>query len=119
LAGTYDELGKNEMAGKEVAMPAPGIKWNKLGELYQGFYEKNKELSLSKLLKKFEKTKSAFIGFIDQLDEDVIFGENKRKWASSTPSKWPIWKWIHINSKAPFTNFRTKIRKGTKDKINL
>jgi hypothetical protein len=106
---------KNEMAGKEVIMPAPGIKWNKLDDLYQGFYEKNKELSLSKLLKKFEKTKLTFIEFINQLDEDVIFGENKRKWASSTPSKWPIWKWIHINSVAPFTNFRTKIRKWKKE----
>ena len=96
---------KNEMAGKEVIMPAPGIKWNKLDDLYQSFYEKNKELSLSKLLKKFEKTKLTFIEFINRLDEDVIFGENKRKWASSTPSKWPIWKWIHINSVAPFTNF--------------
>jgi hypothetical protein len=106
---------KSEIAGKEVIMPAPGIKWNKLGDLYQSFYEKYKELSLSNLLKKFEKTKSAFIKFIDQLDEDEIFGENKRKWASSTPSKWPIWKWIHINSVAPFTNFRTKIRKWKKE----
>jgi hypothetical protein len=106
---------KNEIAGKEVIMPAPGIKWNKLGDLYQGFYEKNRELSLSKLLKKFEKTKLTFIEFINGLDEDVIFGENKRRWASSTPSKWPVWKWIHINSVAPFTNFRTKIRKWKKE----
>jgi hypothetical protein len=49
---------KNEMANKEVAMPAPGIKWNKLGDLYQSFYEKYKELSLSNPLKKIEKTKS-------------------------------------------------------------
>jgi hypothetical protein len=107
---------KNEMAGKEVIMPAPGIKWNKLGDLYQSFYEKYKELSLSRLLKKFEKTNLAFIEFIAQLDEDVIFGENKREWASSTTSKWPVWKWIHINSVAPFTNFRVKIRKWKKEK---
>jgi len=107
---------KDEIAGKEVVMPAPGIKWNKMDELYQSFYAKNKELSLSKLMKKFEKTKSTFIDFIGKLDEDILFGENKRKWASSTPSKWPVWKWIHINSVAPFTNFRPKIRKWKKEK---
>ncbi|MDR2081767.1 MAG: ClbS/DfsB family four-helix bundle protein [Campylobacteraceae bacterium] len=88
---------KDETAGKEIIMPAAKIKWNRLGELYQSFYEKYNELSLSKLLTKFEKTKSAFVEFIEQLDEDVIFGENRRKWASSTPSKWPVWKWLHIN----------------------
>src|SRR5215510_14626282 len=106
---------KNEMAGKEVIMPAPGIKWNKMEELYQSFYAKNKELSLPKLLKKFDKNKTAFIEFIVKLDEEVIFGENKRQWASSTPSILPVWKWLHINSVAPFTNFRPKIRKWKKE----
>jgi hypothetical protein len=106
--------GKDEMAGKDVVTPTPEIKWNKLGDLYQSFYEKYKEPSLLKLLKKFDETYLAFIELVDKLDEDVIFGENKRKWASSTPSKWPVWKWLHINSVAPFTNFRTKIRKWKK-----
>ena len=104
----------DEMAGKEVVMPAPGIKWNKMGDLYQRFYEKYADLSLPKLLKKFEKTKCEFIEFIARTDEAVIFGANKRKWASSTPSKWPVWKWLHINSVAPFTSFRAKIRKWKK-----
>ena len=105
---------KNELAGKEAIMPAPGIKWNKMNDLYQSFYEKYKDLTLQKLLKKFEKAKSTFIELINGLDEDIVFGENKRKWACSTPSKWPVWKWFHINSVAPFTNFRTKIRKWKK-----
>jgi hypothetical protein len=106
---------KTELAGKEVVMPAPGIKWNKMDDLHQSFYAKQKDLTLPKLLKKFEKTKTAFIDFIENLGDDVLFGENKRKWASSTPSKWPVWKWIHINSVAPFTNFRPKIKKWKKE----
>ncbi|KWZ73162.1 hypothetical protein HMPREF3198_01521 [Winkia neuii] len=30
------------------------------------------------------------------------------------PSAWPVWKWVHINTVAPFTTFRTKIRKWKK-----
>lgn len=39
------------------------------------------------------------------------------EWASSTPSKWRVWKWIHINIVAPFKSFRTKIRKWKKTEI--
>nr|WP_283777497.1 ClbS/DfsB family four-helix bundle protein [Paenibacillus sp. J2TS4] len=35
----------------------------------------------------------------------------QKKWAASTPANWSIWKWIHINTVAPFKTFRTKIRK--------
>ncbi|GBR77326.1 protein DUF1706 [Candidatus Termititenax persephonae] len=105
---------KDELAGKDVILPAPGMKWNNLGKLYQSFYEKYQGLSLAKLLQKFAKTQAAFVEFVAGLAEDVLFGQNKRKWASSTPSQWPVWKWLHINSVAPFTNFRAKIRKWKK-----
>jgi hypothetical protein len=105
---------KDEMAGKKVVTPKPNIKWNKLGELYQSFYEEYKELTLEKLLKIFEKANKDFVNWIKSLNDKILFDENQRQWASSTPSKWPVWKWIHINSVAPFTNFRGKIRKWKK-----
>lgn len=40
-----------------------------------------------------------------------------RNW-SSNKAQWPIWKWIHINSVAPFKNFRTKIRRWKKLSLN-
>nr|WP_231284711.1 ClbS/DfsB family four-helix bundle protein [Leptotrichia hofstadii] len=49
--------------------------------------------------------------------EKELFKQNQRQWASTTPSNWPIWKWIHINTVAPFKTFRTKIRKWKKLKI--
>ena len=57
------------------------------------------------------------LGWMDLLlgwerDEQAgLFGEQRRAWASSTPSAWPVWKWIHINTVAPFTTFRAKVRK--------
>jgi hypothetical protein len=44
------------MMGKNVVTPTPEIKWNKPGDLYQSFYEKYKEPSLLKLLKKLVKS---------------------------------------------------------------
>lgn len=50
----------------------------------------------------------------DGLTESELFESGQRAWASSTPSAWPVWKWVHINTVAPFTTFRTKIRKWKK-----
>ncbi|MFZ3195383.1 MAG: ClbS/DfsB family four-helix bundle protein, partial [Bacillus mycoides] len=41
------------------------------------------------------------------------FQSEQRKWAT-TKAMWPVWKWVHINTVAPFMNFRTKIRKWKK-----
>lgn len=47
------------------------------------------------------------------ITEEELFIPEVRKWATTT-AKWPVYKWIHINSVAPFTNFRSKIRKWKK-----
>ena len=51
--------------------------------------------------------------WIEMLNDKELFEPEQRKWAT-TKAKWPLYKWIHINSVAPFTNFRTKIRKWKK-----
>lgn len=51
--------------------------------------------------------------WLNTLTDEELFEPCQRKWAT-TSAKWPIWKWVHINSVAPFTNFRTKIRKWKK-----
>jgi hypothetical protein len=106
---------KNELAGREVVLPAPGIKWNQIGTLQQKFYADHQKLTLAELLNKFAKTKNKFTAWIDSLEDKTLFGQNQRKWASSTPSKWPVWKWLHINSVAPFSSFRAKIRKWKRE----
>lgn len=50
---------------------------------------------------------------IESFSDDELFLPNQRSWAT-TKAMWPVWKWIHINTVAPFTNFRTKIRKWKK-----
>lgn len=105
---------RDELTGKEVTTPALGYKWNELGGLYQSFYTQYENYSLSELKNEYIETVAKFVEWVDSFTEKEIFEQDVRKWASSTPSKWPIWKWAHINSVAPFKSFRTKIRKWEK-----
>jgi len=105
---------KDELAGKEVITPAPGIKWNEIGKLVQTFYDKHNKGDLKSLLSEFAKTKEEFVEWIATLDEKTLFELNQRKWAY-IKAGWPVWKWLHINSVAPFTNFRPQIRKWKKE----
>jgi hypothetical protein len=104
----------DELAGKKVNMPAPGYKWNQMGALYQGFYDKYKNESLAQLRKLFISAVYSLVEWLDAFTDEELFKPGGRKWATSTPSNWPIWKWVYINTVAPFKSFRSQIRKWKK-----
>ncbi|MGT2715414.1 ClbS/DfsB family four-helix bundle protein [Streptococcus respiraculi] len=106
---------KDEQAGLDVITPHGDFKWNQLSGLYQRFYREYENYSLQELITQFEKEVGAILEQVNRYTDEELFQPEIRKWASSTPSKWPVWKWIHINTVAPFTNFRTKIRKWKKE----
>lgn len=105
---------KDELSGKDVATPAPGFKWNQMGELYQSFYAAYSTQSLAQMGELFTHAVSSFTLWLEGFTEDELFTAGARKWAQSTPSNWPVWKWIHMNTVAPFKSFRSKIRKWKK-----
>lgn len=105
---------KQEQEGHTVITPTPDYKWNKLGGLYESFYKEYEEYTLEDLCVMFIKKKEEIIGLINSYTDIELFQQGGRQWSSSTPSNWPIWKWIHINTVAPFKSFRTKIRKWKK-----
>lgn len=105
---------QQEQQGMTVATPHPDYKWNKLGGLYKSFYKQYEEYSLQELVDLFQESERQIIQLIENLTNDELFQSGERKWASSTSANWPIWKWIHINTVAPFKSFRTKIRKWKK-----
>jgi hypothetical protein len=108
LIMSWDE---DESLGKEVITPTPEYKWNNLGGLYDSFSAEYANFSLQELKDMFVKIVNKTIVWINTFSEQELFEQNVRKWASSTPSKWAIWKWVHINTVAPFKSFRSKIRK--------
>lgn len=103
-----------EKKGQNVITPAPNYKWNNLGGLYEDFYNQYDGYSLKELCTNFVKTEEKIIELINTYTDIELFEQGGRKWSSSTPSNWAIWKWIHINTVAPFKSFRTKIRKWKK-----
>ena len=53
---------------------------------------------------------------IDSMTEEELFLPHKRKWAdeATKTAVWEVYKFIHVNTVAPFGTFRTKIRKWKK-----
>jgi hypothetical protein len=103
-----------ELSGKTAVTPAPGYKWNQMGALHKDFYEKHRGKSLGQLTKLFADAVASLVEWLKGFSNEELFEPGGRKWASSTSSNWPIWKWVHINTVAPFKSFRGKIRKWKK-----
>ena len=53
---------------------------------------------------------------IDSLSADELFKPHMRKWAddATKAAVWEVYRFIHVNTVAPFRTFRTKIRKWKK-----
>ncbi|MDK2584631.1 ClbS/DfsB family four-helix bundle protein [Romboutsia sedimentorum] len=105
---------KQEQQGHAVITPTKNYKWNNLGGLYESFYNEYDKYTLKELSDLFIKKEQQIIELINSYTDVELFEQGGRNWSSSTPSNWPIWKWIHINTVAPFKSFRAKIRKWKK-----
>jgi hypothetical protein len=103
---------KIELAGKTPEMPAPGFKWNQLGELAKSFYEKQSKKSLQQLKKEFTELYQVLIEWINSLTEKELFQPKQRDW---TGEKWAMVKWIQVNTIAPYRSARTKVRRWKKE----
>nr|WP_307759859.1 ClbS/DfsB family four-helix bundle protein [uncultured Peptostreptococcus sp.] len=106
----------DEKKGLEVKTPSDKFKWNQLGELYQWFTDTYAHLSLKELKAKLTENVNAICAMIDLLTEEELFNPHIRKWAdeATKTAVWEVYKFIHVNTVAPFGTFRTKIRKWKK-----
>ncbi|NGZ77992.1 ClbS/DfsB family four-helix bundle protein [Saccharibacillus alkalitolerans] len=102
-----------EAAGGTPEMPAPGYKWNRLGEMYEDFYRQHEAYSLTELRAMLAAAEAKWLDWIEGLSEEELFVQGARRWTGDKPN-WPMARWIHINSAAPFGTFRGKIRKWKK-----
>ncbi|HFQ5263294.1 TPA: ClbS/DfsB family four-helix bundle protein [Streptococcus pyogenes] len=107
---------KDEKNGFEVKTPSDMFKWNQLGELYQWFTDTYAHLSIEELKKRLKENIISIYTVIDTLSEEELFQPHMRKWAdeATKTATWEVYKFIHINTVAPFGTFRTKIRKWKK-----
>ena len=98
---------------KPTNTAAEGCKWNDLGRLYRQFYRQYGGLTLHEAQAELRGQVARICAWLETLSEQELFAPGQRKWADNQ-AKWPIWKWVHINTVAPFTHFRTLIRKWKK-----
>lgn len=104
----------SEKNGEIPAMPAKGFKRNQLGDLAQLFYQTYAHQSLSLLLKEYEEVVTEIIRMIEKLSHEELFLLKQRTWAGE---KWPLVKWIQVNTIAPYTSARKKIRQWKKTRM--
>ena len=104
---------KDEKNGLEVKTPSEKFKWNQLGALYQWFTDTYAWMSINELRTKLDMNINEIFEIIDSMSEEELFLPHKRRWADSATKSavWEVYKFIHINTVAPFGTFRTKIRK--------
>ena len=107
---------EDEKNGLEVKTPLEGFKWNKLGDLYQYFTQTYAHLSLKELKEKLTNNIESIYDMIDSLSDEELFNPHMRRWAddATKTAVWEVYKFIHVNTVAPFGTFRTKIRKWKK-----
>lgn len=97
-----------ERTGKVPAMPAKGFKWNQLGALAESFHRAYADRTLEQLRKELARTVKKIDAWIGALDEAELFEFEQRRWAGV---KWPLVKWIQVNTIAPYTSATAKLRK--------
>ena len=107
---------QEEMMGRMVKTPSHQFRCNQLGALYQWFTDTYVDQSLDELMTMLDKNIRQILDLIDFLSDEDLFTPHHRKWADSATrkAKWAVYKFIHINTVAPFGTFRTKIRKWKK-----
>lgn len=88
--------------------------------MYQYFTQTYADLSLKELKEKLTNNIESIYDMIDSLSDDELFKPHMRKWAddATKTAVWEVYKFIHINTVAPFGTFRTKIRKWKKFVLN-
>ncbi|MCI6610174.1 MAG: ClbS/DfsB family four-helix bundle protein [Ezakiella sp.] len=110
---------EDEKNGVEVKTPSDKFKWNELGELYKYFTNTYASKSLKELKKLLTQNVEDIYSMIDGLTEEELFKPHMRKWADEATKTaiWEVYKFIHVNTVAPFGTFRSKIRKWKKKEL--
>lgn len=111
---------KEEKAGRKVKTPSEQFKWNQLGELYQHFTDTYAIFSLKELKETLHRNIEDIYSMMDSMSEEDVFHAHQRVWAdeATKTATWEVYRFIHVNTVAPFGTFRTKIRKWKK-KVTL
>lgn len=100
-----------EHNNQTVYMPAKGFNWGQQKALSAKFYLQYRGTTYAELLTHFAQLHQQLSAWIESLSEPELFALHQRQW---TGEKWPLAKWIQVNSIAPYRSARTKLRRWKK-----
>lgn len=96
--------------GVEPEFPAPGYRWNQLGELAQKFYRDGEELSWEQLLERFRLAKEAIVVLIEGKSDEELYDA---PWYGT----YTAGRMIQFNTSSPYANARRRIRAWLREQV--
>jgi hypothetical protein len=95
-------------SGKSPITPAKGYGWTETPRLNRDLVETARKESYQTIQKRLERGFNRVLITIDALDDRELLEVGVFKWAG----KWPISRWISINTARQYTTARTYIRRA-------
>ena len=96
--------------GIEIALPAEGYTWQQTPALNADIAENSQEIPYNQIIDDLYKVKSEIMRMIDQLDDRELTELNMFSWTD----KWPVMRWISVNTSTQFETAAAYIRKALK-----
>lgn len=94
--------------GESLTLPAPGYRWNETPRLNATIVEECTAESYESLFERLTRGVERVLATIDALDDRELLDVGVFGWAG----KWPIARWISINTARQYTTARTYVRRA-------
>lgn len=98
------QTGKKEQM---PVLPCEGYRWNQLGALAEHFYRTHHKDSYNKLMTEFTTVYKNIQQIISENSDKELYSLGVYNW---TGDKWPLGRYINVNTSSPYKSARAKIR---------
>lgn len=96
--------------GESPSTPAPGYRWSETPRLNANFVQAARKQPYPEIQARLERGFEQVLATIDSLDDTQLLEVGIFDWAG----KWPISRWISLNTARQYTTARTFIRRASR-----
>jgi len=96
--------------GRAPELPAPGFKWSDTPDLNAGLVAAARGEAYDSVRRRLLRAVKSVRETIDSLDDEELLEVGRFEWAG----KWPVARWISINSARQYRTARDAIRRATR-----
>lgn len=98
--------------GEAPITPAAGYRWQETPRLNADLVRAARKQSYRKIRSRLERGVERVLATIDALDDEELLGTGAFEWAG----RWPISRWLSINTARQYTTARTFIRRALRER---